>query len=141
MKIFLLLIINLCFACNQNEIEYYVDNNPNNKTVYLLLKKVWRVLLLLFLIIGIPGLLGVDDPNKLCLINEYCNETGNCTNIKLHPLFNQDCPYEKTIIDPSSVDFCGGLHCYQHKCLLCIEGMKDFVDGKICYQSEWFLFI
>ena len=74
----------------------------------------------------------------MCRINEYCTDNATCAQIKTHPLFLAPCPYEPSSEDPNSISFCGPLHCYQHICLPCLNGMKDIKDSKICYQNEWY---
>lgn len=67
-----------------------------------------------------------------CPYNKYCNEDGQCVNMKLHPLFGAKCNRELPVISyaPQSTpqpeqDLCGttnsGLSCIQGRCLICKE--------------------
>lgn len=82
------------------------------------------------------GINGAEDTRKLCYIDQYCTDNATCLAISSHPLLGQKCPYENPPGD-NSIRFCGALHCYQHVCLPCLSGMKDIIDGKICYQNQW----
>jgi len=85
----------------------------------------------------IPGTSGADDPKQLCALNEYCSDNGECIQIKSHPLWAAQCPYEPSTTDPND-GFCGpGLRCYNHQCLPCVDGMIDYADGKVCVMNQW----
>eukprot|EP01080_Neovahlkampfia_damariscottae_P002233 gene2233-2407_t len=119
---FIFFVLNLCYSLEcPNQILYYVDSDPNQP-------KCGDCK---------PGTTGDFDLNLTCKINEYCTDNATCSEIKNHPLFFSACPYEPSSEDSNPISFCGPLHCYQHRCLPCLNGMKDIKDSKICYQNEW----
>ena len=109
-------------GCANNQVQYYKDNDPNNS------------------LCGecVPGTAGVDDPELLCGINQFCNDNATCQDTLTSPLYNEPCPFEQG--GPSSTGWCGpGLRCIQHICLPCENGVTDPRDGKYCYDNQWFV--
>ncbi|KYQ91918.1 putative myb transcription factor [Tieghemostelium lacteum] len=83
----------------------------------------------------VPGTNGVSHPGT-CKLNEYCSDSGTCTDLKNHPLYNVHCPDEKSTL---GLNWCGsGLTCIAHLCSICQEGVIDYkTDGKMCVNGEW----
>ncbi|EGG20842.1 hypothetical protein DFA_00707 [Cavenderia fasciculata] len=84
----------------------------------------------------VPGTSGIESPG-MCGMNEYCNDNGVCTSLQSHPLLDSMCPQETDNNNPT-LGWCGpGLHCYSHRCQVCLEGSVDNTDGKMCIKGEW----
>ena len=82
----------------------------------------------------IPGTNGVQDPLKSCDINEYCTDEARCQDLSEHPLHLASCPFEQA---GYSYGWCGtGLHCFLHRCLICVNGHLD-TDGRRCVNGRW----
>jgi hypothetical protein len=73
----------------------------------------------------------------LCDLNEYCSDNATCIPTLSNPLFGAPCPYEVPL-GSTLPSFCGALHCYQHVCFPCVNGMRDLVDNKVCYNRQWY---
>jgi hypothetical protein len=112
-------------VCAANQVEYFLPSNPTVPVCGECL----------------PGVAGVNDPLRLCGINEYCTENGTCLAVKSNPFYGSPCPYDTTTSNSVSIQTCGGsgsgLTCFQHECLPCLDGMKDYSDGKICLENQW----
>lgn len=110
-----------------------------------------------------PGKAGWDDPSHHCELNEYCTDSGRCELITKSPFYKKACPYEtgtkeehdklneKTLHRNTCVanqlstltgylpSFCGGgLRCYRHECLPCLNGMVDYSDGAVLVGRSLF---
>jgi predicted small lipoprotein YifL len=67
-------------GCGANQVQYFPDDNPNAEP------KCGEC---------VPGTSGVEDPELLCELNEYCNDDAICVSTKSSPLYNEPCPYEQ----------------------------------------------
>lgn len=73
---------------------------------------------------------------KLCGINQFCDDSGQCQDTKTSPLFHSDCPYEMGGL--TMLGWCGpGLRCIRHLCIPCDNGVVDPSDGKRCVNNQW----
>ncbi|KAL0218876.1 hypothetical protein P9112_004529 [Eukaryota sp. TZLM1-RC] len=81
----------------------------------------------------VPGSVGSDDSRHNCDIDEFCTDKGKCANVKDHPLWNAECPYDTG--NSNAESFCGGLRCIRHRCLSCLEGTRT--NGRVCINSVW----
>ena len=106
--------------CPNGQVQYFKDDDPTQSMCGEC----------------VPGTAGVDDPELICNINQFCNDTAYCQDTKTSPLYNEPCPYEQG--GTSSLGWCGpGLRCIHHVCLPCENGVEDPRDGKYCVNNQW----
>ena len=72
--------------CAATEIPYYKDDDPTQPLCGQC----------------VPGSSGVDDPETICKVNEYCTDEGVCQAASLSPLYMEPCPYEQGNTSSSS---------------------------------------
>lgn len=67
-------------GCPNNQVQYYKDGGTESKCGDC-----------------VPGTSGIEDPERLCGINEFCNDNATCQLSKTSPLYLEPCPYEQGI--------------------------------------------
>ena len=81
-----------------------------------------------------PGSTFAED--RVCSINQYCSDTGVCTDLVKHPFLDKLCSYKT--YKHSKESSCGpGLVCNDNVCSICIEGAKILEAGIKCDNQTW----